>query len=113
MNVEVAEAGTWTETGTEVGLDVGVTLAIEDGRLREAVGQAAAIRGTLTGEKGDVSVVRKEVTSERTALATQVVAGTLVSSTGEEMTACPQTVATVIEMALVEESHQGVDHHRR
>ena len=79
MNAEVAEAGTWTETGTEVGLDAGVTLAIEDGRRREAVGQAAAIRGTLTGEKEDVSVVRREATSGRTVLATQVVAETLVS----------------------------------
>ena len=115
MNAEVAEAGTWTETGTgtEVGLDAGVILVIEDGRRREAVGQAAAIRGTLTGEKEDVSVVRREATSERTVLATQVVAETLVSSTGEEMTACPQMVAMVLEMDLAEESHQGVDPHYR
>jgi hypothetical protein len=113
MNAEVAEAVTWTETGTEVGLDAEVTLAIEDGRRREAVGQAAAIRGTLTGEKEDVSVVRREATSGRTALATQAVAETLVSSTGEEMTACPQMVAMVLEMALAEEYHQGVDHHHR
>ena len=113
MNAEVAEAGTWTETGTEVGLDAGVTLAIEDGRRREAVDQAAAIRGTLTGEKGDVSVVRREATSGQTAPATPVVAETLVTSTGEEMTACLQTVAMVLEMALAEESHQEVDHHHR
>ncbi len=113
MNVEEAEAGTWTEIGMEVGLDEGVTRAIEDVRRLEAEGQAAVIQGTLTEEKADVSAVRREVTSGPTAQATLVVAETLASSTGEEMTVCPQMAAMVLETALAEESRQEVDHHHR
>ncbi len=111
MNAEVAEAVTWTGTGTEVGQDVEVTLVTEEGLHQEAEGRAAAIRETWTGEKEDVSAVRREDTSGLTALATPVVAGTLASSIGEEMTVLPPTVVMVdLEMVRAEESHQEADH---
>ena len=62
MNAEVEEAATWTETGTEDGQDVEVTLVIEEGHLQEAEDQAVVIQETMTGEKAGVSDVRREAT---------------------------------------------------
>lgn len=110
MNAEAAEADTRIETGTGVGQDGGVILAIEDGLRQEAEDQAAVIQGTLTEEKEDVLVAKREATSGLTAQVTLVVEEILDSSIEEEMTVCLPTVDMDLEMGRAEESPQEVDH---
>lgn len=91
----------------EVDQDVEVTHVIKDDPLQEVEDQAAVIQETLTEEKEDVSVAKREVTLEQTALTIGVVAEIRATLTGEEM-----IVDMVAEMAHADENPQEVDHLR-
>lgn len=91
----------------EVDQDAEVTHVIKDDPLQEVEDQAAVIQETLTEEKEDVSVAKREVTLEQTALTIGVVAEIRATLKGEEM-----IVDMVAEMAHADENAQEVDHPR-